>query len=649
MALSLHGNEGDPAVETAAMTEPSAELLTLAADFPPAAREQWLDLVGRLLKGAPFERLVARTRDGLSIQPLYPGTGVERPPIGRGASGPWAILQRIDHPKPEAANKQALVDRENGATCLSLVLAGAVGAYGFGVAPDEAAIMRALEGIESAIEIDAGAHGEEACRALIRLAARREDAAGSSIRFGFDPLGAMAMSGAALTPWSQAALRLGRRIAELLQAGFTGPFAVADGRIIHNAGGSEAQELGFVLAVAVAYLRALEQSSIPLDKARAAIFFRLSADTDQFLTIGKFRALRRLWARVETACGLDPAPIFISAETAWRTMTARDPYANMLRATVAVFSAGLGGADAVMVLPFTLARGLPDGFARRVARNTQLVLGEESHLAAVTDPASGAGVVEDLTDQLCESAWALFQEIERTGGAAAALEQGLIQRKVAVIRSERQAALAHRTDTLTGTSDFADLDEVQVAVLDVAPVMLPKGSPIGLAPLPPVRLAEPYEALREAAEEITAQSGARPKIFLANLGLLADFSARASYARNFFATGGIAAVTNDGFAQPSSAGTEPRTDLAALTAAFRRAGTNLACLCGSDQTYAREAVAAADALTAAGAAHIFYAGRPARANELAAAGIKTFIHVGCDALAVLQAVQDLLNGRQQSL
>ena len=198
------------------------------------------------------------------------------------------------------------------------------------------------------------------------------------------------------------------------------------------------------LSVALAYLRALETEGVALDAARRMIFFRLSADADQFLTIAKFRSLRKLWARIEAACALAPEPAFVSAETAWRMMARRDPHVNILRATIAVFAAALGGADAITVLPFTAALGLPDRFARRIARNTQLVLLEESHLAKVTDPAAGSGAVEDLTDQLCRAAWALFQEIEAAGGIAAALAGGLIQQKVADVRAKRAAAVARR-------------------------------------------------------------------------------------------------------------------------------------------------------------------------------------------------------------
>jgi methylmalonyl-CoA mutase len=630
------------------MTDTPADRLALAADFPPATRTQWLDLVERLLKGAPFDRrLVARTYGGLTIQPLYGGNPRACASAGRMPGADWQILQRIDHPEPAAANAEALHDKDNGATGLSLVLAGSVGAYGYGVGAGEATIARMLERIPldaagMPLELDSGPQGEEAARSIVALLRASGVPAGAApIRFGLDPLGAMATGGTSATPWSETVTRLGRSIADLAGAGFKGPFAVADGRTVHNAGGSETQELGFVLAVAASYLRALEASGIALDEARAMIFFRLAADTDLFLTIAKLRALRRLWGRVEEACGLRPAPAFIAAETAWRMMTRRDPYVNMLRATVAVIAAGLGGADAITVLPFTLPRGLPDRFARRMARNTQLVLLAESHLGKVADPTAGAGVIEDLTDQLGRSAWTLFREIERSGGAAAALEQGLIQNQVAAVRDEREAALARRADTLTGTSDFADLDEPTVAVLGVAPITAPPAATatVTLEALPCIRLAEPFEQLRDAADRMLAETGSRPKIFLANLGPPADFSPRATFARNLFAAGGIAAVTNDGFALPLPAG-ESKTDLAALVAAFNSAGAALVCLCGSDEVYAREAIAAAQALTQAGARHLYYAGRPAREAELAAAGITTFIYAGCNAIAVLRAAHE---------
>jgi methylmalonyl-CoA mutase len=335
-----------------------------------------------------------------------------------------------------------------------------------------------------------------------------------------------------------------------------------------------------------------------------------------------------LWARIEQACGLAPKPLTIAADTAWRILTQRDPYVNMLRATMATFSAGLGGANAITVLPHTLALGLPDPFARRAARNTQLVLLEESNLAKVSDPAAGSGGIETLTKQLCEAAWSLFQEIEKAGGLFASLEQNLIQRKVAATRAVREANIAKRRDVLTGASEFPNLHEADVAVLDVKPVAL---APYGEAkfkfdPLPPMRLAAPFEALRDKSDTRLKNSGARPKIFLANLGTPADFTARAAFAKSFFETGGIEALDTQGFAEP-----------AALAAAFKASGAAVACLCSSDKVYAAHAEDAARALQAAGTKHIYLAGRPGEQDAgLHAAGVGDFIFAGGDALAMLK-------------
>jgi methylmalonyl-CoA mutase len=298
---------------------------------------------------------------------------------------------------------------------------------------------------------------------------------------------------------------------------------------------------------------------------------------------------------------------------------------------MATFSAGLGGADSITVLPHTLALGLPDPFARRVARNTQLVLLEESNLAKVSDPAAGSGGIETLTRELCQAAWQLFQETEKTGGVFAALEQNLIQRKVAATRTVREANIARRKEMLTGASEFPNLHEAQVAVLDAKPVALaPYGAEkFEFDALPPIRLATPFERLRDRSDQRLKASGARPKVFLANLGTPADFTARATFARSFFETGGIEAVD---FLPPREV-----KDFAAIGAAFKASGAALACLCSSDKIYAEQAIAAARALQAAGAKHIYLAGRAGEQEAaLRAAGVSDFIVAGGDALATLQ-------------
>ena len=614
---------------------PMTDDLSLAAEFPPATREDWLRLVRSALKDQPFERLTAKTTDGIAIKPLYDRDTNARPVAVR--SGSWQVMARVDHPDPAIANAEALHELENGATGLTLICAGSLNANGYGIGGSASTLNRVLDGVilDAGITIDFNVSPET--RDIVRhftalVRSRQITPASVDMRGSINPIGGMAAAGGANQPWNELGKTFAALVGEFAGQGFRGPFAVADGRIVHNAGGSEAQELAFVIASAIAYLRAIEASGVALDAARNMIYFRLAADADQFLTIAKFRAVRKLWARVEQACGLAPKPAYVSAETAWRMMTKRDPFVNMLRTTIATFAAGIGGADAIAVLPFTAALGLPDRFARRIARNTQLLLLEESNIAKVADPTAGSGGIEDLTDQLCRAAWALIQDIERAGGAAAALEQGLIQQKIAAVRAEREAAVAHRRDPITGTSDYPDLAEAPVKVLDVKQATsAPSPAAIGFPPLPRIRLAEPFEKLRDASDRALAATGARPKVFLANLGTLAEFTARASFAKTFFEAGGIEAVSNDGF--------KNRDD---MIAAFKTSGAKLACLCSSDEVYGKEVAQAAKAIIAAGAAHIYLAGRPKEQDKLRVAGVGSFIFVGCDLLATLTAAHDIL-------
>jgi methylmalonyl-CoA mutase len=613
--------------------------LRLAADFAPASYDDWRKLVDGVLKGAPFEKLVSKTYDGLKIQPIYERAKDAAPIAGRAAGAPWQIMQRIDHPDAKKANTQALHDLENGATGLTLVFAGANGAHGFGLEATTETIATVLDGIfidaGIAIELQIGPQSRMAAPWLADfIAAKGIDPAKCNIRFGLDPLGACAVWGSSAYNWWEIAPAFTTSIKKLAAAGFKGPFAVADGRVVHDAGGSEVQELAFVLASAVAYLRALEDANIPVDDARKMIYARLSADADQFLTLAKFRALRLLWARIEESCGLKPKPLFVAADTAWRMLTQRDPYVNMLRATVATFSAGLGGANAICVLPHTLALGLPDAFARRAARNTQLVLLDESNLAKVSDPAAGAGGIENLTQQLCDAAWAQFQDIEKAGGLFQAIGNNLIQPKIAATRAARQASVAKRREVLTGASEFPNLHEPRAAVLKAKPtVPAPYGKPkIKFNPLEPIRLATPFEALRDRSDHLLARNGARPKVFLANLGTPADFTARATFAKSFFETGGIEAIDTEGFGDP-----------AALVAAFKASGAPFACLCSSDKRYASDAEAAAKALQTAGPKHIYLAGKPGEQEAaLRDAGVQDFIFAGGDALAMLNAAYKLM-------
>ena len=613
------------------------EQLTLGAEFPAVSEADWRKLVETALKGASFEkRLVSQTYDGLRIEPLYPRAVNAQPVTGRAPGMPWAVMQRVDHPDPAAANTQALEDLENGATGLTLVFAGSLNANGYGLDASPEVLAKVLDGVQLDAGITIDFNLSPATRAAVQMFAtlvksRKLSPANVDLRASLNPIGGFAALGSAPKPWKEMAPDFAQAVRALAEQGLRGPFAVADGRIIHNAGGSEAQELAFALSTAVDCLRALVDAGVALEHARGMIYFRMTADADEFLTIAKFRAIRKLWARVEEACGLKPQRTTVAAETAWRMLTKCDPYVNMLRATIAIAAAGLGGADTIVALPHTLAIGLPDAFARRVACNTQLILLEESNLAKVADPAAGSGAIEDLTEKLCRAAWALFQKWDAAGGAWASLEQGVIQHDVATVRSAREKAVARRKDALTGATDYPLLTEQPAKVLNVAPVTPPKMSPSTIEPLPSIRLAEPFEALRDASDAHLRKTGARPQVFLANLGKLPEFTARATYAKNFYEAGGIEALGSDGF-----------KDQAEMVAAFQASGARLACICSSDKVYESEAADAAKALAAAGAI-VQLAGRPGD-NEAKwrEAGVKNFIFAGCDVLSTLQAAHDSL-------
>ena len=390
------------------------------------------------------------------------------------------------------------------------------------------------------------------------------------------------------------------KAAALRARGFAGPFVAADARAVHDAGGAPAQELAFALSAGLAYLRALETP--------VALEFRLAADADQFATLAKFRAMRLLWGRVEEACGLAPAPIRLSATSAWRMMSAAEPIVNVMRATLAAFAAGLGGADDVTLLPFSQALGLPDAFARRLARNTQLVELREAGLGFVDDPAAGAGGFEAMTEALCEKAWTLFQRFEAAGGLEKALAQGLVQQEVESAATALRRDVARAKAPLTGVSAHPHLDAAPQAVLPEAPSAAAAAAPGALIAM---RLSEPFERLR--AIGLTA-----PKMYLAALGPLADHVRRLGFAHEAFASGGVATV-----AGPASA------------AAFRDSGAGAACLCGSDAAYAAEAESLAAALKGAGARAVWLAGKP---GEPPPAGVDGFLYAGADLVTALEAV-----------
>ncbi|MFD9566404.1 methylmalonyl-CoA mutase small subunit [Streptomyces sp. NPDC059994] len=602
--------------------------LSLAAEFPDATHEQWQRLVEGVLRKsgkdvsgtAAEEALSTPVEDGLTTRPLYtardsaPDAGYPGfAPFVRGgraegnAADGWGVRQRHAGTDPARVNEAVLADLENGVTSLWL----AVGRGGVPVS----GLARALDGVYldlAPVVLDAGADFEPAARELLRLYEERGVPADSARGgLGADPLGHEARTGEALDVAPAAGLaRLCAERFPRLRA------LTVDALPYHEAGGSAAEELGASLATGVAYLRALTEAGLSVEAACAQLEFRYAASADQFLTIAKLRAARRLWARVAEASGAPAAGAQRQhAVTSPVMMTRRDPWVNMLRTTVACLGAGVGGADAVTVLPFDHSLGLPDGFARRIARNTSSILLEESHLARVIDPAGGSWYVERLTDELAHSAWEFFQAIERAGGQAAALRSGLIRERLAATWAERSTKLARRREPVTGVSEFPHLAERAVE-REAAPAE-PSGG------LPRVRRDEAFEELRARSDAQLAATGTRPRVFLAALGPAAAHTGRATFASNLFQAGGIEPVHD-----PVS------VDAATAAEAFAASGATVACLCSSDALYDEQAEAVAAALRSAGATHVYLAGR----GEFT--GVDSYVFAGCDAVALLSSALD---------
>ncbi|MGI9409757.1 MAG: methylmalonyl-CoA mutase family protein, partial [Hyphomicrobiaceae bacterium] len=469
-------------------------------------------------------------------------------------------------------------------------------------------------------------------------------------------------SGNLTTDWASVAARFCEAVSELGRRGFAGGLITCDVRAVHDAGGSEAQELAVGLALGVAYLRAMADNGHDVSRISSDMSWTMAIDADQFLGIAKLRAMRLLWGRIVEASGLEANPIDIHAETAWRMMSRRDAAVNLLRTTMATFTAGIGGADSITVLPYTLPFGLPNAFARRIARNTQTVLLEESNLWRVADPVAGAGAYEAITDELSNAAWAAFQEIEAEGGLLKSLNDGRLQTRITAVRLKRQEKIARRDFELTGTSAFPNLAEVDEETLDVprrstdaagaapagsgnakfadlvrtereAPASTESSSPpapsLTVEALPSLRDSEPFEALRDAADAAAAKHG-RAHVFLANLGPLAEHGTRATWIRNLLAAGGIDAQSNDGFTNSADAGN-----------AFAENGAAIACMCGTDETYSQLAESTAGALKAAGARKVYLAGR-AGGDEAALreAGVDGFLHHGMNVVEALEKLQE---------
>ncbi len=629
------------------MADPTTKT-DFTSGFAPATYDEWRKLVEKALKGGDFDkRLVKHTLDDLRIEPLYARADATaeaqnavpgHAPFTRGtkpqAAGlGWSIHQRVSEEDPSTANKVILEELEGGANGAVLQIAGP-GQFGIKAA-SASDMATALTGVYldmAPIQLKGGIAGLGAAQHFVGALAALGSKPGTAGAFlNVDPLGTLARFGTSWAPYETALKETVAFAAETRKNEPNLSCVLVDATIPHEAGASEALELAFLASSLVAYLRAFEAAGTAPDEALGTIAFAVAADTDLFITAAKLRAARRLIARIAEAANASAPHMHITAVTSERMMSKRDPWTNLLRTTAACAASVFGGADAISVLPYSWVIGEPDSRARRIARNTQLVLQEESSLGRVVDPVGGSWYVEKLTDELAQKSWAVFQDIEEKSGAAQALASGFLQDEISRVADERAKSVAKVSVPLTGVSLFPTLADDGVSVSphpDVAPV----SGDQAVRPLIPHRLGEAFEELRDKADAAFAKTGQRPRVFLANLGAIVDHNTRSTWTWNFLAAGGIDGLNSDGYA-----------DAGAAAAAFKESGASVACLCSSDEIYEKEGEAAAKALKAAGAKTLYMAGRPGEnAAAFESAGVDGFFFAGQDEVAKLHELHKAL-------
>jgi methylmalonyl-CoA mutase len=470
------------------------EILALAAAFEPANEADWLALVEKTLKGAAVESLRGLTADGRVIEPLYTqSTRARFTPGPRSGDRAWDIRAVVAHPQPARAHDLALENLAGGASSL-LVRLDPTGERGVAVGTADA-LRDVLDGVLTdlaPVALDAGFLGPMAATWLAGVAKASPIA---PLALHLDPLSAFARAGVSPGPIEahlDAAARIAAGLAE------TYPRAslfLASGAVAHEAGGSPAWELAVAITAALAYARAMTRAGIAQADAFRRIVLRVSVDADALASIVKLRAARVLWDKITAACAVE-APASVEARSSDRMLTRADPWTNLVRLTSAGFAAAVGGADAVILAAFTDAIGLPSTLARRLARNTQLILMEEAHIGAVVDPGAGAWAIEAQTDDLARAAWSCIAAIEAAGGLVEALGAGIVADAVGAGRAAFADAIATKALRILGVTDYPDAKptppEIDIAEVTTAAAPDPRlaGPDSHCRSLSPVRFEE---------------------------------------------------------------------------------------------------------------------------------------------------------------
>jgi len=666
---------------------PGPENDNFTAGFAPVSLDEWEKAATKGDDGAALRTVL---EDGVEAKWLYtredelapdPAGLPNEAPFVRGtrAGRHWQIRQEQAHPDRKVANAEILEDLNGGVTEVTLRFDRAARFAAVPGTPEFDALRgrdgiaistlddlsQVLEGVYldmAGVALHAGAATLPA--AALLAAQWRENGIGNDQAIGSfraDPIGVLAREGELAFSPEEGLARAASLAAETSRTFGKVRALGVDTNPYVDAGAGTAWELGIAIATGVEHLRAAADAGLSAADAAAQIEFNLAVGADQFLEMAKFRAIRRLWARVLEECGVPAAGRHSAtyATTSARMITEVDPWVNMLRVTTAAFAAGTGGADGVTVTPFDRRIGEPGGLGRRMARNTQIVLQDESSLGRISDPAAGSWYVEVLTDEVARAGWKRFTELEAEGGALAALRSGLIATALSELADQRQDELVHRARVMTGINEFpllgddgtepetfdrealGKIDAARLAErpdlngldalseaepdkrLEKATALASSGARIdeiaaalnagtsgtvSMPPLVPRPDAAPFEHLRDAVKAHEAAGHDRPQIYLACMGTVAQHVALANWAKSFFEVAGIETV-------PSGA-LEGNDDQAAT---FKAGGFEVAAVCASKRESAEDVAGLVAKLRDAGAEYVYMINSTPELNEAAAA------------------------------
>ena len=604
--------------------------------FPKPSFEEWKAAVETSLKGKTVDKLQTKTYEGVTLQPLYTSETVsehsELPgffPYTRGISPtgyltqPWLTCQPINGVTAEEANEKIKSVLNRGQNAIT---------YSVDLLANGARLPKLLKDLPS-LPFFIDLKGKQK-QLLPEFQAVEGPVTGVLAE---DPIAEWVLTGQIpedtndfFADWSKTIQQYEALSPELKTI-------LIKTSVFHNGGANAVQELAYGLSTAVQYLLEGQKQGLSVESLADKMVFSFSIDSNYFMNIAKLRAARRLWAGLSAAFAVNPEhfKMSIHAVTSEVTETLYDQYVNILRTTNQAFAAAIGGIQYMQINPLDHAYGEWDDFSERIARNTHLILKEETHITRVVDPAGGSFYVEQLTDELADQAWKKFLDVDAAGGILEALKKGTIQSEIADVFNQKVQNVANRKESIIGTNVYPNpADEVHIKAIDKADSYIVVNQPTTITPIKLKRLARAFEQLRLRSAAYKQNNGNAPKIGLINLQELKAYKPRADFVKGLVSAGGIDTVQSEGCYSSE--------DASAFVADTK---LPIYCVCGSDDAYGQitEQIVA-DLKASYPDVTIYLAGKQSEELETAlqAAGVKDFFHVKSNAISTLTELLEKL-------